>query len=102
MKNSKQILVMCLMALAVNTTYGCELTPKQTIKEPIIAEAKLSGTDERHSNNTVKIALLLDTSNSMDGLINQAKSQLWDIVNKFTHAKCGNDSRPNLHLPVWQ
>ena len=102
MKNSKQILVMCLMALAVNTTYGCELTPKQTIKEPIIAEAKLSGTDERHSNNTVKIALLLDTSNSMDGLINQAKSQLWDIVNKFTHAKCGNDSRPNLQIALYQ
>ena len=102
MKNSKQILVLCLLALAVNTTYGCELTPKQTIKEPIIAEAKLSGTDERHSNNTVKIALLLDTSNSMDGLINQAKSQLWDIVNKFTHAKCGNDSRPNLQIALYQ
>jgi hypothetical protein len=102
MKNSKQILVLCLLALTVNTTYGCELTPKQTIKEPIIAEAKLSETYKRHSNNTVKIALLLDTSNSMDGLINQAKSQLWDIVNKFTHAKCGNDSRPNLQIALYQ
>ena len=102
MKNSKQILGMCLLALTVNTTYGCELIPKRTTKEPIIAEAKLSGTDERHSNNTVKIALLLDTSNSMDGLINQAKSQLWDIVNKFTHAKCGNDSRPNLQIALYQ
>ena len=102
MKNSKQILVLCLLALAVNTTYGCELKPKQTIKEPIIAEVKLSGTDKRPSNNTVKIALLLDTSNSMDGLINQAKSQLWDIVNKFTHAKCGNDSRPNLQIALYQ
>ncbi len=102
MKNSKQLLAMCLLALTVNTTYGCELTPKQTIKEPIIAEAKLSETHKRHSNNTVKIALLLDTSNSMDGLINQAKSQLWDIVNKFTHAKCGNDSRPNLQIALYQ
>ncbi len=38
----------------------------------------------------------------MDGLINQAKSQLWDIVNKFTHAKCGNDSRPNLQIALYQ
>jgi len=102
MKNLNQVFVMCLLALTVNTTYGCELTPKQTIKEPIIAAAKFSETGERHSNNTVKIALLLDTSNSMDGLINQAKSQLWDIVNKFTHAKCGNDSRPNLQIALYQ
>lgn len=35
----------------------------------------------------VQIALLLDTSNSMDGLIGQAKSQLWKIVNEFSHAR---------------
>jgi hypothetical protein len=35
----------------------------------------------------VQIALLLDTSNSMDGLIEQAKSQLWKIVNEFDGAK---------------
>jgi hypothetical protein len=32
----------------------------------------------------VQLALLLDTSNSMDGLINQAKSQLWRIVNEMS------------------
>ncbi len=36
---------------------------------------------------TVQIALLLDTSNSMDGLIAQAKSQLWVVVNEFVKAK---------------
>ncbi|MFO0945021.1 MAG: VWA domain-containing protein [Planctomycetota bacterium] len=35
----------------------------------------------------IQIALLLDTSNSMDGLIGQAKSQLWRIVNLFAHCK---------------
>jgi len=44
----------------------------------------------------------LDTSNSMDGLINQAKSQLWDIVNEFTHAKCGNEMRPDLQIAIYQ
>lgn len=51
---------------------------------------------------TVKIALLLDTSNSMDGLINQAKSQLWDIVNQFTYAKCRNEGRPGLKIALYQ
>jgi hypothetical protein len=34
----------------------------------------------------VQIALLLDTSNSMDGLIDQARSQLWAVVNQFASA----------------
>lgn len=37
--------------------------------------------------NKVQIALLIDTSNSMDGLIGQAKTQLWKVVNTFTEAK---------------
>jgi hypothetical protein len=35
----------------------------------------------------VQIAILLDTSGSMQGLIEQAKSQLWRIVNEFAKAK---------------
>lgn len=90
------------MTLTYATTYGCETKTKKPINEPIIAHALMSDKDEKEVNNTVKIALLLDTSNSMDGLINQAKSQLWDIVNKFTQAKCGNDSRPNLEIALYQ
>lgn len=33
--------------------------------------------------DTVQIALLLDTSSSMDGLINQARSQLWNMVDQM-------------------
>jgi hypothetical protein len=35
----------------------------------------------------VQLAILLDTSSSMDGLIAQAKTQLWNIVNEFATAK---------------
>jgi hypothetical protein len=35
----------------------------------------------------VDVAILLDTSNSMDGLIDQAKNQLWTIVQQFAKAK---------------
>lgn len=50
---------------------------------------------------TIKVALLLDTSNSMDGLINQAKAQLWDIVNELSHAKC-DDVHPNLQIALYE
>jgi hypothetical protein len=46
----------------------------------------------RPSHPTVQIAILLDTSNSMDGLIAQAKTQLWNIVNEFVRAR--QDGRP--------
>jgi hypothetical protein len=35
----------------------------------------------------IQVALLFDTSNSMDGLIDQAKSRLWDVVNTLTTLK---------------
>ena len=35
----------------------------------------------------VDLVLLLDASNSMDGLIDQAKQQLWSVVNDFASAR---------------
>ena len=40
----------------------------------------------KRTGPTVQIGILLDTSNSMDGLINQAKDQLWKIVNEVAKA----------------
>ena len=49
----------------------------------------------------VDVAILLDTSNSMDGLINQAKSQLWTIVQQFARAeKHGN--APVLRVALFE
>lgn len=50
---------------------------------------------------TIKVALLLDTSNSMDGLINQAKAQLWEIVNELSYAKYGIQ-KPNLEIALYE
>lgn len=49
----------------------------------------------------IKVALLLDTSNSMDGLIDQAKAQLWEIVNELSYAKCRNE-RPKLQIALYE
>lgn len=51
-----------------------------------VVENKLS------KNNTIQLALLLDTSGSMDGLIEQAKSQLWKIVNELATSKKDGES----------
>ncbi len=50
---------------------------------------------------TVDVAILLDTSNSMDGLIDQAKSQLWKIVQQFAEAKKAGKT-PALRVSVFE
>lgn len=50
---------------------------------------------------TIKVALLLDTSNSMDGLINQAKAQLWEIVNELSYARYGM-RKPGLEIALYE
>lgn len=53
------------------------------------------------SRDTIQLALLLDTSNSMDGLIDQAKSQLWKVVNEFSEMK--KDGKvPRLEVALYQ
>jgi hypothetical protein len=39
------------------------------------------------AENRIQIAILSDASSSMDGLIDQAKTQLWIVVNTFIEAK---------------
>ncbi len=43
--------------------------------------------DPTPPRDKVQIALLLDTSSSMDGLIDQARTQLWKVVNTFVDAR---------------
>src|SRR6186997_348885 len=53
-------------------------------------------------DQTILMALLLDTSNSMDGLIDQAKSQLWKIVNEVAVAKTVDGKRPNIKIALYE
>ncbi|AZA79756.1 VWA domain-containing protein [Chryseobacterium sp. G0186] len=52
-------------------------------------------------DNKIQIALLLDTSNSMDGLIDQAKSRLWNIVNTLTTLKY-NGKAPQVEIALYE
>lgn len=50
----------------------------------------------------IKLALILDTSNSMDGLIDQAKNQLWKIVMELAKTKDKNNEDPSIDLALYQ
>ncbi|WP_136481556.1 vWA domain-containing protein [Cognatitamlana onchidii] len=78
--------LLCLTLLSCMTTHALA---KNKTKQP------------KSNNQYIKVALLLDTSNSMDGLIDQAKAQLWDIVNELSYAKCGT-KKPNLEIALYE
>jgi hypothetical protein len=49
----------------------------------------------------IQLAILLDTSNSMDGLIDQARAQLWRVVNELARAK-RNGVHPRLEVALFE
>ncbi len=60
------------------------------------------GTDvEEKRQPTMEIAILLDTSGSMEGLIDQAKTRLWKIVNDLALAK-KSDQSPRIKVALYE
>lgn len=73
--SSAAVLAACFVSAKETSSVAPAPTPEVAKVEPA-AEGPL-----------VQIAVLLDTSSSMDGLIEQAKTQLWKLVNEFITAK---------------
>jgi hypothetical protein len=49
----------------------------------------------------IQAAILLDVSNSMDGLIEQAKAQLWNMVSVMGKVKCEN-GQPKIEIAIYE
>lgn len=49
----------------------------------------------------IQVAILLDVSNSMDGLIDQAKAQLWNMVSVMGRVKCEN-GLPKIEIALYE
>lgn len=58
-----------------------------TVTSKTVDDQETDQTEADEDRPRIQIALLLDTSNSMDGLIDQAKTQLWSIVNNLVETK---------------
>lgn len=84
-----------LLATSISFASCNSSTAKQKVPITISNEKKA---DE---NTKIQVALLLDTSNSMDGLIEQAKSRLWNIVNTLTTLKY-NGKTPDIEIGLYE
>ncbi|HZH17569.1 MAG TPA: vWA domain-containing protein [Archangium sp.] len=92
--------LLCLGLMALPGTAAAESTVPSKSAPPQARPAVAPGTLEAAiSAPRVQIALLLDTSSSMDGLIEQTKRQLWTVVNAFQKAqRDGQQARLELAL----
>ena len=91
-----------LAVVAMIAALAAALTPPASQKDPAVpgAEARVapaSVTPERAARD-IDLAICLDTSNSMDGLIGSAKQKLWAIVNELALAR----PRPKLRVAIYQ
>ncbi len=53
------------------------------------------------TKSKIQAAILLDVSNSMDGLIDQAKAQLWNMVSVMGKAKCDGET-PRIEIALYE
>ncbi len=109
-QNIKHASGLALFALAYVACISCSLSPERNSENvhltptPAIQNPAMinpAGAILPPGKKKIKIALLLDTSNSMDGLIDQAKSQLWKLVNELSSAKCDNE-KPELEIALYE
>lgn len=87
------LIMLCVLSLVISS---CKA---ETKKEVAMAGDPVSAATVK--KQAIRVALLLDTSNSMDGLIDQAKAQLWEIVNELSYAKCKGE-RPQLEIALYE
>jgi len=73
-----------LSALTLLAQQRAVVTPPPSAKKPVI-----------------QMAILLDTSSSMDGLIDQARTQLWKVVNEFATSK-RDGKNPELQVALYE
>lgn len=73
-----------LLSCSPKTTNSNDSTPVQTT-----------------AKSKIQVALCLDTSNSMDGLIDQTKSQLWKMVNELASSRRDGEI-PDIELALYE
>ena len=82
---NKTLLLASALIISSLTAMEAPVLPDILKPNKVDETIKVPSTFKR-TGPTIQIGILLDTSSSMNGLINQAKEQLWKIVNEVAKA----------------
>ncbi|MEM7035535.1 MAG: vWA domain-containing protein [Bacteroidota bacterium] len=77
------------------------ILPIALLKADGITETTPKPDPKKKRQAKVQVALLLDTSGSMSGLIDQARAQLWQMVNELNTVS-KNDQIPRIELSLYE
>ncbi|MCA9793349.1 MAG: VWA domain-containing protein [Candidatus Eremiobacteraeota bacterium] len=88
-----------LLALLVAAATYTFLAPAASTDNPSDPVAAVQ--PDPDARPKIQVALLLDTSGSMDGLIDQARSQLWRIINRLGEAR-HNGQAPIIEVALYE
>ncbi len=84
------VFVLCAAGVILSRESIPEVEKAEPVKMPVVERKPL-----------VQMAILLDTSGSMSGLIDQARTELWAIVNEFIFAE-RNGLEPEVHVALYE
>lgn len=93
----KLLFIPLFIATACTSNSG----PKKIKTDEFISQKTQITSETLTPTQKIQVALILDTSNSMDGLIEQAKSQLWTIVNHISRLKFENEA-PKIEISLYE
>lgn len=94
MKNKLLIISVFLFTAAVLVMYPF-------YDNTVVAGPIAPATHDNSDAPRIQLAILLDTSSSMAGLINQTREQLWQVVNEFARSK-KDGKTPKLQVAVYE
>lgn len=94
-------LTLAVAVLSGWATFGPTSGLRAEEKPAPAVEAPAAEATPEEAPPRVQLAILLDTSGSMDGLINQARTQLWKIVNELATAKRDGEA-PALEVALYE
>lgn len=101
----KNLNLLSSMLIFISTiTFGCNNanSGENTSNVEFMSNSIVLPDVENVNDNTrIQVAILFDTSSSMDGLIEQAKSRLWNIVNTLTTLKY-NGQTPKIEIAIYE
>jgi Tfp pilus assembly protein PilV len=83
------------LAVQAQTTEPLKIALEPFNNETVVTER------EPVDGPVIQLAICLDTSGSMEGLINQARTRIWSVVNRLDRAEL-NGEKPRLEVAIIQ
>ena len=89
------------LAFTFPTIRNSQQVPPTEYQQTVTLAPVVTQQDNTNVSNQIQIALILDTSGSMSGLIDQAKTQLWNIINELSKAH-KDSAQANISIALYE